>query len=593
MTTATALTPSQLRVSSFVASSASLASTSIDLRSQFPPVLAYNPLVSEESGAICTAFQFLIPGGFVGSRMFLDYVTQQYLVNATADEKRYPTDTCMHYCIQALETYGLPLETDWPSNSQSVGTPPASCYASALSRKLLEVINVVYDTAFTQMKACLLTSVPWVVAVQVFQSWYLDEGVSGKVDSAGNLVRKGTGLVPQNYQPTQGDHQLADMTVCMVGFDDAKQYWIARTSLGPNKGDQGYYYFPYSYLGGIILMDSNIWSLRKVSVSLPVDCTTKWTLGTCTAPTGAGTCGWTGFRTDTETITTPASNGGMCFPVTQKSICIGPVCPVNCVVDPLWTNGQCMPPAGAASCGWTGTRTDTRQVVTHASNGGTPCPPLSQQESCAGPACNTDCAVDPSWTIGHCMSPIGAGSCGWTGTQTDTRQVLTKQSGSGKACPALSQQVSCLGPVCPVDCAVESSWTIGQCMSPIGAAACGWTGTQTDTRKVVTKPSNGGAACPSLSQQEICQGPSCPVDCVVSSWSDWSPCSSNNCGTDGIQSATRSITTPAVSTGQACPALVSTRPCHPSCSREVHITLAVFAVVMFLLMVMAGALTLL
>jgi uncharacterized protein YfcZ (UPF0381/DUF406 family) len=96
-------------------------------------------------------------------------------------------------------------------------------------------------------------------------------------------------------------------------------------------------------------------------------------------------------------------------------------------------------------------------------------------------------------------------------------------------------------PVCtPVNCVVSdwSAWS-----------TCNG-GTQSRTRTIITQPSGGGQACPTLTETR-----DCPVDCVVSAWSDWSTCS------EGLQSRTRTVVTPAINGGAACPVLSETRTC--------------------------------
>lgn len=77
-------------------------------------------------------------------------------------------------------------------------------------------------------------------------------------------------------------------------------------------------------------------------------------------------------------------------------------------------------------------------------------------------------------------------------------------------------------------------------------------GTQSRTRTVITPSVGGGAACPSLTESRSCIP---PIDCVVSEWSAWSACS------DGFQTRTRTVTTPASGGGAACPTLTETRTC--------------------------------
>lgn len=118
----------------------------------------------------------------------------------------------------------------------------------------------------------------------------------------------------------------------------------------------------------------------------------------------------------------------------------------------------------------------------------------------------------------------------------------------------------------PVDCVV-SSWTPWTTID-VGDTCDATTGTrpitQRRTRTVLTQPSNGGAACPVLSEQQTLTEP-CPVDCTVSAWSDWSPWTpwtyvgaSNPPTEERTQTRSRTVTVAPLNGGAACPALTET-----------------------------------
>ena len=57
--------------------------------------------------------------------------------------------------------------------------------------------------------------------------------------------------------------------------------------------------------------------------------------------------------------------------------------PVNCQVSGWSNSGGC----SATACGTTGTQQQTRTVTVQSANGGSACPPLTQNVSCSGPPC--------------------------------------------------------------------------------------------------------------------------------------------------------------------------------------------------------------
>ena len=85
----------------------------------------------------------------------------------------------------------------------------------------------------------------------------------------------------------------------------------------------------------------------------------------------------------------------------------------------------------------------------------------------------------------------------------------------------------------PRDCVVSpwSSW------SSCSANRCGQQGSQKRTREQVTAPLCGGSECPNMEESLQCYGTR-SVNCQLSSWSEWSSCSTP-CGVSGTQTSTR------------------------------------------------------
>jgi len=109
----------------------------------------------------------------------------------------------------------------------------------------------------------------------------------------------------------------------------------------------------------------------------------------------------------------------------------------------------------------------------------------------------------------------------------------------------------------PVNCKVSpwSSW------SPCSPLQCGKSGFQRRSRTVITNPGCGGTACPSnVNESQICYG-AAAVNCTYSAWSKWSECPPYQCGDS--QTSRRYIITREQCGGTPCnmTALRKTRPC--------------------------------
>lgn len=94
------------------------------------------------------------------------------------------------------------------------------------------------------------------------------------------------------------------------------------------------------------------------------------------------------------------------------------------------------------------------------------------------------------------------------------------------------------------DCQV-SQWVPEACSDQCNG------GEQRLTRRVISPPGPIGMECPPLEMRQACNESPCPVDCQVSSWSEWSSCS-GLCG-GGSKSRSRVVDVHAQYGGQPCP----------------------------------------
>lgn len=141
----------------------------------------------------------------------------------------------------------------------------------------------------------------------------------------------------------------------------------------------------------------------------------------------------------------------------------------------------------------------------------------------------------PLQELQECDLTVDCELSGWTewdgcdktcegGQQQRHRQVVKNPHLGGNACPTdLMETRGCNQEPCnKVDCAVSDWGAWGPC-----SATCG-SGQRGRSRRIVQQPHNGGTGCGlDLSQLEICSMAPCEyVDCLWSDWADWSDCSS-------------------------------------------------------------------
>merc|ERR1719316_1342800 len=138
-------------------------------------------------------------------------------------------------------------------------------------------------------------------------------------------------------------------------------------------------------------------------------------------------------------------------------------------------------------------------------------------------------------------------TCGG-GMQMLNRTISILPAYGGAECPPLTMDRVCNDVPCPIDCEVEmwSGWST--C-----SADCGG-GVKQRVRSVITQPQHGGVRCGETSEAEPCNMQSCDKDCVLAEWTPWGPCSKECDG--GLQERVRHISEPLVGQG-SCPEATS------------------------------------
>jgi hypothetical protein len=290
-----------------------------------------------------------------------------------------------------------------------------------------------------------------------------------------------------------------------------------------------------------------------------------------------GDCGKTcggALETRTRELTAPKYGGEECPPNSfEQQECNNFSCPEDCVVGTWSDYSTC-----DLSCD-SGSQTRTRSLG-QPNHGGKACPHGSESQACNTQSCPVDCVVG-EFVPGACSLTCHLGTRLWSASFT------TEPQFGGKSCTAALNEIggegnprvvdennlsagAQKGPlqcvesvICPVHCEV-SQWTEwGQCLDSYGDyKSCGG-GSKTRTREITQQQAGAGTACPDLTDTLNCDTDNCPIDCLVSSWSDWGSCSAT-CGMLNTQTRTRTVTRNSHPTygGVACPILSEDRACN-------------------------------
>ncbi|XP_076809330.1 kielin/chordin-like protein [Clavelina lepadiformis] len=279
-----------------------------------------------------------------------------------------------------------------------------------------------------------------------------------------------------------------------------------------------------------------------------------------------------------------------CYCRKGEKVCADEKCPhINCS-DAYRRPGECCARCpGALDCvlstwgSWSecpiqecggGMQRRYRSVVVHPKKGGSFCPHMSEAKMCPKLPCNEIpvCPVSSWETWGHCSATCGSGrrlrmrqrtkvtkatmtsliDC----SDTHLQESMPCYTGSCNLSPAMLMNAEP-----DMDHCLQMRWTEwGPC-----SVACG-VGLRTRQQVLINSSHPLGHLCHLLQETKQCHGHDCsgstgsPVNCKVTPWSSWTPCSAS-CGGNAAKSKHRSILRQNSVGGRSCPQLSASRPC--------------------------------
>jgi C1A family cysteine protease len=202
---------------------------SVDLRPKLPPVYRQGRLDSCAAQAIAAALAIDLP--FAPSRLFIHYNARE-------------APRLMRHAIAAVAEHGFCSEEEWPYDPARAGTrPPDSVYESAVPYRGCEARRLEQD--LDSLKCALAAGRPLVCGLMVHYRF-----VTGEVQRSGVIP------LPDDREPRLGGHAVA-----VVGYDDLRECFRIRNSMGSGWGEGGYGWAPYAYLADPRLA-ADFWSLR-------------------------------------------------------------------------------------------------------------------------------------------------------------------------------------------------------------------------------------------------------------------------------------------------------------------------------------------
>lgn len=158
------------------------------------------------------------------SRLFVYYNERDVMGTVASD-----SGASIKLSVQVMNEMGACYEKYWPYMiSRFRDRPTPEAYMDGLNHQALQYERVAQD--LNTIRQCIAEGYPIVFGFSVYDGIY-KVGRDGVLDL-----------------PKSGESLLGGHAVVCVGYNDETKMFTIRNSWGPDWGNKGYFYMPYSYL---------------------------------------------------------------------------------------------------------------------------------------------------------------------------------------------------------------------------------------------------------------------------------------------------------------------------------------------------------
>jgi len=199
-----------------------------------PDIYDQGQLGSCTANAFCGAYRILenIKNGrvdFQPSRLYLYYKERE--IEGTVDEDSGADVIDGESYVQY---YGICSEDSWPYDIEKYTVqPPVSCDQEALDHKISSYRTIPLNSSLlTNIKKTINSQIPVMIAIAVYESF-----------ESQSTAQTGVVTIPKKYEQCLGGHEM-----CIVGYNDSAKLFTVLNSWGPEWGQAGFCYIPYSYI---------------------------------------------------------------------------------------------------------------------------------------------------------------------------------------------------------------------------------------------------------------------------------------------------------------------------------------------------------
>lgn len=203
-----------------------------DKYNKHPPVFSQLQLGSCTAQATALAYilhlkKQKIPS-FIPSRCYI-YANSRLLVGTDLSDD---SGADLRDVMRAVDKYDVCEEPQWPYEQKNwFARPTPACYAAAKKHSTFQYLSVIQG--MKNLKQALFDGNGVVFGIMVYESLMTDKVAE-------------TGIAP--LPDVKKEACVGGHAICLIGWDDAKNAFLAQNSWGTEFGIKGCFYLPYEYV---------------------------------------------------------------------------------------------------------------------------------------------------------------------------------------------------------------------------------------------------------------------------------------------------------------------------------------------------------